>query len=166
MSHQREEDGALLEELRRKVAAREGNEGPVEIRRTRGPWRLRLRIADADRLGVLLDEAELTREGAGNPADIEKQAKGLLDELRSLGERLALLEIESERGRAILRSASPLLLPEAIEYDEAELEGGRRVVLRRYRFDRSSGRRRAVSSNLGSAALPRLARELLEAVSR
>jgi hypothetical protein len=165
MSRPRDEDRVLLEELRQAVAARERDEEPVEIRRSRGAWRLRLRVADADRLGVLLDEAELTREGGSRPDEVERQARGLL-ELRSLGERLALHEIESERGRAVLRSASPLLLPEAIEYDEAELEGGRRVVLRRYRFERSSGRRRPVPSNLGAEALPRLARELLEAVSR
>lgn len=166
MPDSRAEERSLLEELVRKMAAREGGEGPVEIRRRRAGWTLRLRVADADRLGVLLDEAELTREGPGEPGGLERQAKGLHDELRSLGERLALLEIEAERGRAILRSTTPLLLPEAIEYDEAELEGGRRVVLRRYRFDRGSGTRRAVPANLGAEALPRLARELLEAVTR
>jgi hypothetical protein len=162
----RAEDRSLLDELGRKIAGRKEGEGAVEIRRRRGPWTLRLRVADADRLGVLLDEAELAREGPAEPGDLERQAKGLHEELRSYGERMALLEIEEARGRAILRSATPLLLPEAIEYDEAELEGGRRVVVRRYRFDRPSGERRPVPANLGAEALPRLARELLEAVTR
>jgi hypothetical protein len=166
MSDPSTEDRALLEELSRKVAGRGEGDEPVDIRRRRGGWQLRLRVSDADRLGVLLDEAELTREGPAEPGDLERQARGLRDELRSLGERMALLEIEEARGRAILRSADPLLLPEAIEYDEAELEGGRRVALRRYRFDRPSGERRAVPANLGATALPRLARELLEAVCR
>lgn len=164
MSHSPGEADELLGEIRRKAAGRSDGTGSFEVIREAGPWRMVLRLGDADRLGVLLEELHATRQvGIPEPSGLENRSRRLLAEVTALGDRLALIELEPAQGRAMLRSATPRLLPESIEYDEAILEDDR-LSIRRYRCTRHGGTRRTVPANLGTEAIPRLVQELQRAL--
>ena len=117
-------------------------------------------VEDADRLGLLAGPVAARREG-GRPASVGAQAQEAVRQLDYLQEPLAVIESEERKGRAILRSALPRTAGGGREYNEAVLDGGSAITIRRYRAEQGS-RRRPVPSNLSRETLGRLADDLLD----
>ena len=89
---------------------------------------------------------------AGSPASVPAQAAETVRRINYLQEPFAVVETEDRRGRGILRSAMPRQVQGGREYNEAVLEGGESITVRRYRAETGS-RRRQVPSNLSRETL-------------
>ena len=148
---------ALAEKIR--AAGVDGRSvGKTTVEASTADGRVSVGIDDADRLGVLAGPITAQRPG-GKPAAVKAQADEAVRKLHYLQEPLTIIETEARRGRAILRSTSPRPVGSGREYNEAVLEGGDSISIRRYRTEQGS-RRRTVPSNLSRETLGRLADDL------
>ncbi len=132
--------------------------GAGEIQIVAGDLQARVRLADWDRLGCLLERLEL-RHTRGlplhiAPASVEKA-------VTYLGETLRVIETEEARGRALLRSAPPSLREGRIAFFEMVLDRGEGLSLARYVYDRERQQRQSVPAPLTRHALEHLLDDLL-----
>lgn len=121
-------------------------------------------IEDSDRLGVLAGPVTARRTD-GKTGSVGAQAREAVRRLNYLQEPLTIVETEEARGRAIVRSEAPRSTRRGREYNEAVLQNGDAISIRRYRAEGGS-RRKAVPSNLSRETLGRLADDLLEIVGK
>ena len=153
--------GKIAETLNEKVrqAASSGRAFSGTIEATTPSGKVSIGIEDADRLGVLAGPITMTRP-EGSPANVPAQASEAVRRLNYLQEPLAVIESEDRRGRAILRSAAPRQTQSGgREYNEAVLDGGGSISIRRYRAE-PGARRKGVPTNLSRETLGRLADDL------
>lgn len=156
-------DRFLDEKLRQ--AARDGRRvGRATIEATTPTTRSTIVVEDADRLGVLAGSVSVQRTNRVGGA-VARKAESLVRRITYLQEPLAVIEAEDRRGRAIVRSASPRPASGAREYNEAVIDEGNSITIRRFRAE-SGSRRRQVGSNLSRETLGRLADDLAEIVSQ
>ena len=146
-------DGKLREE------AREGRPVPRTTVESKTPaGSVTVVVEEADRLGVLAGSIGAQRRG-GRPSDVAAQAQDAVRRLNYLQEPLAVIESEARRARTILRSAAPRKVEGGREYNEAVLDGGGSITIRRFRAE-PGARRRQVPSNISRETLGRLADDL------
>ncbi len=119
---------------------------------------VRLRLADWDRLGCLLERLELSH-ARGLPLQIAPAA--IADMITYLGETLRVIETEEARGRALLRSARPTVRGGKPEYFEVILDPTPGLTLSRHAYDSERGERVAIPAPLTRQALERLVEDLL-----
>ena len=151
---------ALAEKI--KAASVDGRcVGKTSVDASTSDGRVSVGIDDADRLGVLAGPISAQRPGGARPAAVKAQAEEAVRKIGYLQEPLTIVETEARRGRAILRSAEPRQTGTGREYNEAVLDGGDSISIRRYRADQGS-RRRSVPSNLSRETLGRLADDLTD----
>jgi len=154
---------ALEEKIRQAAGSGRSFSGTIEAATPAG--RVSVGIDDADRLGVLAGPITATRP-EGSPANVPAQAAEAVRRLTYLQEPLAVIESEDRRGRAILRSAAPRQTSSGgREYNEAILDGGGSISIRRFRAE-SGARRRAVPSNLSRDTLGRLTDDLVDILEK
>lgn len=154
---------ALDEKVRQASGTGRSFSGTVEAH-TRG-GKVSVVVEDADRLGVLAGPVTATRPD-GSPANVPEQAAEAVRRLTYLQEPLAVIESEDRRGRAILRSAAPRPAQAGgREYNEAILDGGGSISIRRYRAE-SGSRRKAVPANLSRDTLGRLTDDLVDILDK
>ena len=154
---------ALDAKIRQASGSRRSFAGTVEAVTPAG--RVTVVVEDADRLGVLAGPVTATRP-EGSPANVPAQAAEAVRRLTYLQEPLAVIESEDRRGRAILRSAAPRPADGGgREYNEAILDGGGSVSIRRYRAE-SGSRRKSVPSNLSRDTLGRLSDDLVDILDK
>ncbi len=117
----------------------------------------RAKIEGSGPYGSSIDELTVVRPGQKD-GDIERQADDLVDRLSYLPERIRKHEIAPGLGGGVLRS-----VPEDMrerEYQEIELQGGEEARVRRYRYDKDAGERRAIPQNYAHETLERLTDDL------
>ena len=161
-SASRQIDEALEESLR-KASADGRSAGPLTIEAVTSDGSVLVQVEDVDRLGALA--GPMTAKRPGERGDVAIQAKEAARRLNYLQEPLTVTETEAKRGRAILRSETPRQGGGGREYNEAVLQGGDSISIRRYRAE-SGSRRRTVPSNLSRETLGRLADDLIDILSR
>jgi hypothetical protein len=146
-------------------AAREGKPPkPVTIEASAEGGAVSVGVEDADRLGALVGPVSARRTD-GTSGNVGQQAEEAVRRLSYLQEPLAIIESEGKRARAILRSAVPRQTESGREYNEAVLQGGDSISIRRYRTD-SGSRRKTVPSNVSRETLGRLADDLVEILKK
>jgi len=147
----------LDEKVRQASSSGRSFAGTIEATSPSG--KISVGIEDADRLGVLVGPITASRP-EGSPANVGAQAAEAVRRLNYLQEPLAVIESEDRRGRAILRSAAPRTTSSGgREYNEAILDGGDSISIRRYRSE-PGARRKGVPTNLSRETLGRLADDL------
>jgi len=119
--------------------------------------RIRLNLADIDRLGCLLDRAELKPAPA---SELIIEPKSLESTFTYLGESLVLIEHAQDEGKAILRSRPPLLEGSQIQYYELVVDRSEGLSLTRYAYDSVACQRTPVAAPLTMHALGRLIDDL------
>jgi hypothetical protein len=116
-----------------------------------------LRLADLDRLGCLLENAEL-KPAPGSRLNVDPA--GLAQKLSCLGETLVIIEQEKEEGRAVLRSSPPSVDDTRIDFFELVVDRDEGLSLARYTYDRAGEGRKMIAAPLTTQALGRLMGEL------
>lgn len=94
-------------------------------------WTVSLDIEKADALSCQLWEVACVR-GPGDEPGLRPWADLLAERVTGLMERLQVIEVDSLKNEAILRSESPTVRNEKRAHFELKLEGGRKATLRRY----------------------------------
>ncbi len=118
---------------------------------------IRLSLADLDRLGCLLEKAEL-KPAAGVHLDVDPA--GLGQRLSYLGEILAIIEQDKKEGRAVLRSSPPSADDTCTYFFELVLDRNEGLSLARYAYDRVGRERKMMAAPLTTHALGRLIDDL------
>ncbi len=150
---------------RRLLERLEARGGPVtEIRRPGG--RVRLRCADADRLGVLV-EAILVDQVPGEvgAGQLRERLEALSRRVDYLPERLALVEHDPARTGALMRSERPHCAGASREYYELRVERNRNAAFRRFRQPPGAAGRVAVPVLMDRETLARLVDDLMSALA-
>jgi hypothetical protein len=94
-------------------------------------WTVSLDIERADALSCQLWEVSCVRNSGEEPG-LRAWADLLAQRVTGLMEPLEVIEIDSLKNQAILRSESPTVRNEKRAHFELKLEGGRKATLRRY----------------------------------
>lgn len=94
-------------------------------------WTVSLDIEKADALSCQLWEVSCDR-GSGEQPGLRQWADLLAERVTGLLEPLQVIEVDSLKNEAILRSESPTVRNEKRAHYELKLEGGRKATLRRY----------------------------------
>ncbi len=119
---------------------------------------VRVRLADWDRLGCLLERLDLSHAG-GRPLRIAPAV--IANTITYLGEALRVIETEEARGRAVLRTARPTVRGGKCEYFEVILDPTPGLTLSRYAYDSEREERIAIAAPLTRQAVERLMEDLL-----
>ena len=120
--------------------------------------RVKLKLADCDRLGCLLDRLKIEQTEGNQPTCDPVQIEA---QVIYLGERLKVIESEGREGRTILRSLPPRVEGEVISYFEIVLERSRDLSLQRYMYAPKLGKRVPVPATLTRDTLERLINDLI-----
>ena len=124
-----------------------------------GDLQVRLKLADRDRLGCLLERLEI-KHSQGDPLGLDPAR--IAGKVTYLGEALAVIETEENGKKAILRSAPPRTDGEVICFFEMVLDRSEGLSLVRYAYDRIRGERLTVPAPLTISTLDRLLTDLVE----
>ena len=133
-----------------------------EILAEDGDLKVRVQLADWDRLGCRMERLEM--KGAPghslklDPIRLEK-------ELTYLGEPLRIVELEKHCGKAILRSFPPRRENGTVSFFEMVLDGPEGLSLTRLAYDRKLGQRSPVPVSLTRDTLERLLADLVDLAS-
>jgi hypothetical protein len=133
--------------------------GPAgEIQAMVGDLQVRMKLADRDRLGCLLERLEI-KHAQGTPLGLDPTR--IAGKVTYLGEALAVIEAEENGKKAILRSAPPRRDGEVICFFEMVLDRSEGLSLVRYAFDRVRGERLTTPAPLTISTLDRLLTDLM-----
>jgi len=130
-----------------------------EIQAKVGDLQVRMKLADRDRLGCLLERLEI-KHSQGDSLGLDPIR--IAGKVTYLGEALAVIETEENGKKAILRSAPPRTDGEAICFFEMVLDRSEGLSLVRYAYDRIRGERLAVPAPLTISTLDRLLTDLID----
>jgi hypothetical protein len=104
-------------------------------------WTITLTVDRKDDVGCLIWELTL-RRGKGTEAALDSWAKEVAARVTGLLEPLKVVEVDSRRNEALLRSAEPTGSAEGLHYYEVLLKGSSEMLLRRYQGFAEDTRRR------------------------
>lgn len=124
-------------------------------------WRVTVQADTVDTVGCRLREVGLARlSPLDNPAPLAERARSVADRVTGLLEPLRLVETDTVRGVAQLRSDAPAVKGEALNYYEVLLHdhGGANVA--RYQAGQGKGGRQAIPFTLTHDALGKLVNDL------
>ena len=132
---------------------------PSRIRVSHGDLRVKVKLADWNRLGCLLERVDVEHSQGGkltvNPSRIEEQ-------VTYLGEKLGVIENEGEGGTVVLRSKPPRIDGGISSFFEMVLNQNRGISLVRHKHDPQLGQRVQVPAALTRDALERLVSDLID----
>jgi len=129
-----------------------------EIQTVVGGLRVCLKLADWDRLGCLLERFEMKHAHGGS---LGLDPARIAEKVTYLGEALAVIEVEEDGKKAILRSTPPRRDGELVCFFEMVLDRSEGLSLVRYVYDRLRGERLTVPAPLTISTLDRLLTDLL-----
>ncbi|MBY0460133.1 MAG: hypothetical protein K2V38_22685 [Gemmataceae bacterium] len=96
-------------------------------------WNVQLVADKTDALACLVWELTLTRAGdAPDGFTLKAWARDVAERATGLLEPLKVLEVDADRGEAILRSTAPAKKGEAVAYYEVKLAGTQKATARRF----------------------------------
>jgi hypothetical protein len=126
-------------------------------------WGLTLTADRNDELGCLVWELALHRAGAPAPptAALESWAQRAAARVTGLLEPLKVVEVDPERGEALLRSQQASRRGEQLFYYEVLLKNSSSATLRRYQASNGNGKREQVVFALTHEALAKLVGDLI-----
>jgi hypothetical protein len=134
-----------------------------EIVASDGSIQVRVKLADWDRLGCLLERVEV-RPTQGSSLKIDPL--WIEQEIRYLGEPLKIIELEKYQGRALLRSFPPRRENGTAQFFELVIDPREGLSLNRLSYDRSLGARTQTPIPLTRETLERLLADLVNLASR
>jgi hypothetical protein len=125
-------------------------------------WTVVLCADGSDQLGCLVWELTLRRTAPANPATtLQTWAERVVDRVTGLLEPLKLLEVDSLRDEALLRSEEPAQRNGGLFYYELLLKGRGEALLRRYHgTPNGQAKREQVAYALTHEALAKLAADV------
>jgi hypothetical protein len=126
------------------------------------PWTAALTADRSDQLGCLLWELSLRRAAPANPArPLQGWAESVAGRVTGLLEPLKVVEVDSLRDEALLRSEEPTPRGDKLFYYELLLRGRGEALLRRYHGSHNGqARREQVAFALTHEALAKLVTDL------
>ena len=119
---------------------------------------VRLKLADWDRLGCLLERLEI-KHARGDSLGLDPAC--IAEKVTYLGEALAVIEAEEDGKKTILRSAPPRKDGELVCFFEMVLDRSEGLSMVRYANDRVRGERLTVPAPLTISTLDRLLTDLM-----
>jgi hypothetical protein len=124
-------------------------------------WAVQIAADKADAVGCLVWELTLTRAGAA-PAGLTLAtwAAGIAQRVGGLLEDLKVVEVDTTRNEALLRSDEPTARGDDRLYYEVHLTGLTRATVRRYKGSRAAARRDQVAFALTHEVLAKLAGDI------
>ncbi len=106
-------------------------------------WTTRIEADHSGVVGCLLREISMTRDDATDaPANVQAWATGVADRVSGLLEDLKVIEVDAERGEAVLRSDDPTKNGDTVAYYEVVLTGTDTANVARYQANRTVGTKR------------------------
>ena len=154
-------DEIVLQKLAEWRPPREGRHTLAVPDEQRG-WVVRLTAERHDDLGCAL--WEMTMERGPAPADaaasVGSWAERIAGRVTGLLEPLTVLEIDTARNEALLRSVEPRRRKDDLYYYEILLKGTRQALVRRYRASHQGNRREQILFALTHEAVAKLAADL------
>ncbi len=146
----------IIEQLAQKALGETG-----EVLATEANLRVRLNLADRDRLGCLLEKLEIRRT---NDRSLSLDPVRVEQGITYLGERLRILENDETGGTVILRSSPPRQEKGRISFFEMVLDNSQGLSLVRLAYDLASGQRITLPAPLSRATLERLLTDLYQLI--
>jgi hypothetical protein len=155
-------DDALVERL---TGWRPEGTGPHSLAYSgENGWTTGVTAESTDTVGGRLTDLTVSRPAPAEPATgagLKTWADRIADRTTGLLEPLKLIEVDDARLEAVLRSETPAVRGNSVEYYEVHLRGKRSASLKRYRATWSgSGKRRAVPFALTHEAIAKVAGDL------
>jgi hypothetical protein len=139
----------------------DNNEPTLDVADPASGWTVRLTADRVEEVGSRLTELTLSRTTPLAGVDLNTRAGLVASQVTGLLEQLRLIEIDSERNTALLRSQGPSQRGEKLFYYEVLLQADGGCSLRRYQASQQVGsRREAVSFTLTHDALAKLVNDL------
>lgn len=124
-------------------------------------WTVHLTTDKADTLSCLVWELTLARTApAPDGLTLRAWADGIAKRATGLLEPLKLLEVDADRGEALLRSEAPAKKGERVAYYEVRLFGLDRATVRRFAADRTASGREQIAFALTHEVLAKLAGDI------
>jgi hypothetical protein len=130
--------------------------GRQELHVAADGWGMTVTADRSDALGCLLWELDLQRDGT-KETDVQAWAANAARRITGLMEPLKLIEIDTVRKEAQLRSETPLERGEKRLYYELLLRGFGAAILRRYQAINGNGKREQMPFVVTHEALAKLA---------
>ena len=147
---------ARAEEIIDQLQKGPSNEG--EILALDGDLQVRLKLADWDRLGCLLEKLEM-KTADGHPLNLDPLR--IEREMTYLGEPLRIIEMEKHFGKAVLRSFPPRTENGTVSFFEIVLDRSGGLSLTRLTYDRNLGTRSLIPAPFTRNTLERLLLDLV-----
>lgn len=124
-------------------------------------WGVRLTTDCVEQVGSRLQEVALLRLSPLASADLQTRAEVLSRRITGLLEPLRLIEVDTGRQTALLRSQAPNQRGDSLFYYEVRLQGDGSCTLHRYQAAQQAGsRRQQVAFTLTHEALAKLIADL------
>lgn len=123
-----------------------------------GGWGVSLTADRTDPLGCLV--WELAVNTSGPDGDLRAWADRIAGRVTGLLETLKVVEVDAGRNEAILRSDEPRARGDDRHYYEVLLQGTHAATVRRYRGQRTGGKREQVAFALTHEAIAKLVADL------
>lgn len=131
-------------------------------------WSVRMTTEAADALSVQLWDVSVSRPAPQAPlpaAAVHEAAQRVADRVTGLMEPLRLLEVDAERGEAVLRSDSPTVRKDRRAHYELKIAGTHRGELRRHQAGvEPAAKREQVPFTLTKEVLSKYLEDLTEAL--
>lgn len=141
-----------------------GERGTLSLFEPSDAWTALVTADRNDELGCLVWEARLERKDEARPgATLGGWADHCTSQAVGLLEPFALIELDTARDEALLRSQKPSVRGESIYYHELLLHGTRWAELRRYQAAHQHTRRQQQAFPITHEALALLLTSLVEA---
>jgi hypothetical protein len=151
-------DVALLEKLAkwRPDSARD----VLDVQAPEAGWAAAVNAECVDSVGCRLWELTIRRTGAALPIDLGARAAQVAGRVTGLLEPLRLLEVDTGRGTALLRSEQPGRRGDDLYYYELRLQADGGSNVRRFRASHESGRREQIDFALTHEVVGKLVSDL------
>jgi hypothetical protein len=137
---------------------------PLGDRRTltasAGGWNVAVHADSADTVGCHVWEVTLARATPATGVDLRARAERVAESVTGLLEPLKLLEVDSPKGTALLRSEQPKQAGDNVLYYEVLLGSDGFASARRYEAERGGTTRKQVAFTLTHEALAKLGDDL------
>ena len=143
----------IIDQLQKGPSNRAG-----EILALDGDLQVRVKLADSDRLGCLLEKLEM-KSTDGHPLRLDPIR--IEREMTYLGEPLRIIELEKHLGKAVLRSFPPRMENGTVSYFEITLDRSDGLSLTRLAYDRNLGTRSLIPAPFTRDTLERVLTDLV-----
>jgi len=123
-------------------------------------WSVTLTADKNDVLGCLVWEMAVRRQGPAAEGGLRGWADRIVDRVTGLLEPLRVVEVDSERNEALLRSDNPVQKSDKLFYYEVLLKSTTQATIRRFQANHDGSKRTQVAFALTHEALAKFAADL------